>query len=297
LVLIAFILCYSIFSTTVYASEIVSVQSINIKPYNNALKGFKTACSCNVKNLIVSEMQRADIVKKIYKTKPDLIIAIGIHALGSIISIKDIPIVYIMILDPQSLLSDKKNITGVSMHIDPEKQLSFINKILPDVKNIGLLYDPAKTGDFVKNAKPAATAVGIKLFAKKIHSSKDFPSLLKDMAGEINAFWMLPDLTAVTPETVEFLFLFSIENNLPVITFSKKYSEMGALISFNIDALDIGRQAWDIAEKILSGTDIKKMTNIYAKKIDIKINQITARKLGIIAIDDMLIKAIVANQE
>ncbi len=143
------------------------------------------------------------------------------------------------------------------------------------------MYNSARTGDFIKKAKRVATGTGIKLIAKEIHRSKDFPALLKSLKGEIDAFWMLPDLTVVTPETVEFLFLFSIENRIPVITFSHKYLEMGALMSLDIDAHDIGKQAGEIAKKILSGTDIKKIIKTDARKIDVTINQKTAKKMGI----------------
>ena len=93
--------------------------------------------------------------------------------------------------------------------------------------------------------------------------------------------WMLPDLTVITPETVEFLMLFSIENRIPVITFSDKYLEMGALMSISISADDIGAQAWDMTEMVLSGKDIRTISGIDARKAEITFNQRAAKKLGI----------------
>jgi putative ABC transport system substrate-binding protein len=293
IIVLSILLCQSVAS----AAEIIAVQSISIKPYNDALRGFKSACNCNVEQFVVSEMEGEDIVKKIHKAKPEIILAIGFDALKKIKEIKEIPIVYVMILNPQSVISDEYNITGVNLYIDPEKQLYLINKVLTDARSIGLLYDPAKTGNFVKKAKLAAAAMGIKLIAKENHSSKDFPALLNGMKGEINAFWMLPDLTVVTPETVELLLLFSIENGIPVITFSDKYLKMGALISLNIDANDIGKQAWEITEKVLSGKDIKKIARTGARKADLTINSMTARKMGIIVSDEIFYNARSINGE
>jgi putative ABC transport system substrate-binding protein len=293
IIVLSILLCQSVAS----AAEIIAVQSISIKPYNDALRGFKSACNCNVEQFVVSEMEGEDIVKKIHKAKPEIILAIGFDALKKIKEIKEIPIVYVMILNPQSVISDEDNITGVNLYIDPEKQLYLINQVLTDTRSIGLLYDPAKTGNFVKKAKLAAAAMGIKLIAKENHSSKDFPALLNGMKGKINAFWMLPDLTVVTPETVELLLLFSIENGIPVITFSDKYLKMGALISLNIDANDIGKQAWEITEKVLSGKDIKKIARTGARKADLTINSMTARKMGIIVSDEIFYNARSINGE
>ena len=265
----------------VNASEIVSLQSLDIKPYNNALSGFEHACNCDVKRLVVSEMHGMDIVKKIHKEKPEIILAIGIEALKRVGGIENIPVIYLMVLSPESVVAGKDNITGISLYITPQRQLAVIKQALPDVSSIGLLYDPARTGDFVKKARRAAAAEGIELIDNKTHNSKNVPALLKDMKGKIDAFWMLPDLTVITPETVELLLLFSIENGIAVVTFSDNYLEMGALMSLNIDPHDIGKQAWEIVKMVLSGTDVKEIAMSDARKADVAINLKTATKMGI----------------
>ncbi len=278
----AFIVIFVSFSQSLAnASEVAVVQSLNIKPYNDVLNGFKSTCSCNVRLFIVSEMTGDDVAGQILITAPDTILTIGINALDTVKTVKNIPIVYSMVLNPQSVISDEKNITGISMSIDPEKQLSAIREILPEVKNIGLLYDPDNMDYFVKKAGDSAALEGIGLTAKKVRSSKKVPETLKKMKGHIDAFWMLPDITVITPETIEFLFLFSIKNRIPVITFSDKYLKMGALLSLGIDSHDIGRQAGDMTRKILMQTEPKQIPRVNARKITTKINKKTAEKLGI----------------
>jgi putative ABC transport system substrate-binding protein len=279
------------------AAEIVSVQSINIKPYNDALSGFKNDCNCNIKQFVLSEMHDDDIVSRINKTKPDLIVAIGIKALGSIKEIKNTPVVYLMALSPQNIISGNNNIAGVDLLIRPKNQLSALKKIMPHVKTIGLIYDPAFSAEFVKDIRLASRSKDINIIAKEIHEVRDFPSLLINMKEKIDTLWIIPDLTVITPEILEYSFLFSIENNIPLITFSKKYLEMGALISFDIDAYDIGRQAWEISDKILSGADIKHIKRIYARKLHTSINLKIVHNFGIIPVDNMLIKALADNQK
>lgn len=269
--------------------EIVAIQSIRVAPYEEAIKGFKTVCNSKIKRLVVSELEGADVAKKVNEIRPDMVLAIGMDALSRVKRIKNIPVVYLMVLNPQSMFSGENNITGVSMNIPPEKQLITLSKVLPDIEKIGLLYDPDRTGYFVKRARDAAGKFGIKLIAQKIHSSRDVPSLMKDMKGKADVFWMLPDITVITPETVEFLLLFSLENKMPVLTFSEKYVELGALMSIGIDAFDIGRQVGEMANEILSGKDVKDVQRVDARKAVVSINPKVARKLGI-NIDEKIIR-------
>ncbi len=269
--------------------EIIAVQSIRVKPYEDAIMGFKGACHCRLESFAVSESGEAEIMNKISKTRPDMILAIGPQALSMVKNTQNIPVVYIMILNPRPMLHGKKNITGISMNIDQETQLDLISKVLPHVKNIGLLYNPDRTGYLVKKAQKSAKKTGIELVARKIRKPEKVIPAIKHMKGKTDAFWMVPDVTVITPETVEFLLLFSLENKIPVIAFSKKYTDSGALMSIGIDAFDIGSQAGEMAEKIFSGKNIKNIQQADARKPVLSINPKVAKKLGI-HINDSIVK-------
>jgi len=263
------------------SAGVLSVQSIDIQPYNEALDGLGKTCSCQARKLVMADMKGSDIEREIRASRPDAIIAIGLDALNSVQGIKDIPVVYLMVLDPSIEIAGRENITGVSMNIPPEEQLYTLPRIIPDLKTVGLLYDPERTGDFVRKVKLAAAKAGIKLRAKEISSPKKVPEALDAMKEGIDAFWMLPDITVVTPDTAEYLFLYSFNNGIPVITFSRKYLDMGALISLEIDPKDIGRQAGEIVRRILHGTRAKDIPPVSARRVVPRINRLAAGKLGI----------------
>ena len=277
------------------AQEIVAVQSVRVAPYEEAIEGFKDVCDAKIKKLVLSELKETDVVEKINEIRPDMVLAIGMDALSMVKGIENIPVVYLMLLNPQSILSGEKNITGVSMNIPQERQLRAFLEALPDLKTVGLLYDPDRTGYLAENAREAAREIGINLIAKEVHRSSDVPLLIKDMKGKIDTFWMLPDLTVITPETVEYLLLFSLENTVPILTFAKKYVELGALLSVGIDAFDIGTQAGEMADKILSGRDVKDVQQVDARKALISINLKVAGKLGVTIDEKVIRKARIIN--
>lgn len=269
--------------------EIVALQSIKVAPYEQAVEGVKSVCGARIKRLVISELKGADVVDTINGIKPDMVLAIGMGALSKVKVIKGIPVVYLMVLNPQSILFGEKNVTGVNMNIPLEKQLHTLREALPGLKKVGLLYDPGRTGSLVRAAQNAAGRIGIKLLAMKVHSTREVPSLVRDMRGKIDIFWMLPDLTVITPETVEVFLLLSLEDRIPILTFSEKYVELGALISIGIDAFDIGRQAGEMANAILSGKDVGGIKPVDARKAVISVNLKVARKLGI-RIDEKIVR-------
>ena len=272
------ILCYGSAAT---GQEIVAVQSIRVKPYEEAIKGFKGVCRCRIQRLVLSQLEGADVAREIRRIRPHMVLAIGKDALSAVKKIKSVPVVYLMVLNPQTILSGEKNITGVSMNISPDKQLRALLDALPQTKKIGLVFDPDRTGTFVKEARNSAGPMGVSLIASEIHSPGDAPSCIMDMRGKIDVFWMLPDITVITPETVEFLLLFSLQNDIPLLTFSEKYLEMGAFMSTGIDPVDMGVQAGEMANRILQGIHTKPEQQVHARRMVVSTNLMIAGKLGI----------------
>ena len=268
--------------------KIVVIQSVRVRPYKEALEGFKSVCQFEVNKLVISESRGEDVIKKVHEIRPNLVVAIGRDALSRAREIKNIPVLYLMVLTPPDTLAGERNITGVRMNISQESQLRMFLKVLPHIKRVGLLYNPDNTGNLVQSAREAARKVSIDLVAKEIHRAGEAPASLVDMKGKIDAFWMLPDISVITPETTEFLLLFSLQNKVPILTFSEKYVELGALMSIGIDPFDIGLQAGEMAKKILAEGEVKNVIPVDPRKPVISINLKIARKLGIYITEDAI---------
>ena len=271
--------------------DIVVVQSLRIAPYEKAIEGAESVCGTRLQRLVMSEFKGDEFERELNRISPRLILAVGANALAKVRQVEKIPVVYMMVLNPMASFSDgEQNITGVSMNISQEKQLTELIKLMPDAKNIGVIFDPDRTGFFVSRALKTAENLGVKLITHEVKNSKDVIAGIMDMKSRVDIFWMLPDLTVITPETLKFLFLFSLENKIPVMTFSENYLKMGALISMNIDAFDMGRQAGEMVNQILSGKKVKSIRQVGARKADIIINKKIAKKMGVIIDSRILYK-------
>ena len=263
------------------SGDILVIQSLPIKPYDVALQGCRSVCKARSTKISSSELSEAEVVGRVRKMKLDLILAIGQDALAKVKGIRDVPIVYLMVLNPRTLMNDSDNITGVSMNVAPEKQLSMLRQLLPHLRKISLLYDPGKNSSYVGRVYDAAALLGIELLAKGVHSSREALAAIDGMRGNVDALWLIPDTTIVNPTTIDILLLTTLENKIPVLTFSDKYVEKGALLSLEVNALEAGRQAGEMANRILTGEQVKNVEKEDARGSILTVNLIVAKKLGI----------------
>ena len=133
----------------------------------------------------------------------------------------------------------------------------------------------------VQDAREASRRMGIELLAEAVETPRDIPAALLKIKGRAEVIWMLPDVTVSMPRTLELFTLFSFENRIPLVTYSDKYLEKGAFMSIGVDLFDMGRQAGDMANAILAGSDLSSLPPREASAAVITINKIIADKFAI----------------
>jgi putative ABC transport system substrate-binding protein len=288
-IVLHFILLFLLPAVSSRANDIVVLKSANIKPYEDALKGFESSCGCNVQEVNPGRFGAGTVERG--RFNGDMVLAIGMDALRRAQTVTDLPVIYAMVLPSEFPGQIGKNVSGVSMDIPPAIILGTIQEVFPGATRVGVIYDPRHYDSFITEALYAAQQRGIRLVLKAAGKPSEVPSLIDEMRGNIDVFWMLPDVTVVTPETVKYLLLFSFRNKVPVFSFSGKYVEMGALAALNIVPFDIGVQAGELAMKLSSGRNNGTPIRVEARKTELSVNQTVARKLGIRMIDDVLRRA------
>lgn len=262
-------------------SRIFVVQSARLPPYENALDGFKSAIDKSVTRYIVSEHKNKDIEKEIEKSDPAFILAIGYDALKKVKNIKHIPVIYMMVLNPRDRFMLGDNVSGIQMVVSPKTQLQYFKKTLPEKSNIGVIYNPDFSNDFMMMAHDSAQEEGITLINIVVKDPVNVPSAVMKARKGIDALWIIPDVTVLTPEIIEFLIIYSIENSIPIFTFSKKYLETGALLSVDVDPREMGKQAAKLALDMLDKNTDSRAVDLPAEKGILSINMKIADKLGI----------------
>jgi putative tryptophan/tyrosine transport system substrate-binding protein len=272
-----------------HAFNVLAVKGADIKPYQDALAGFRSTCDCSVSELPLGSGGQQSLAAQISSSNADAVLAIGIEAIRRVQTLKDVPIIYTMA--PHTMLGViPDNMSGISMLISAEKQLDTIIETFPQVKRIGIIHDPQKDMSFLKDAMHHATTHGIVLISEKAYKSGDVPGLIEGMKDRIDLFWMVPDTTVTTPETVNKLLLFSFQNRVPVFSFAPKYVEMGAVAAVSVDPFDLGAQAGEIARALLQQPKKQPVRSAPSKTV-LTINRTVAKKIGVKISESSLARA------
>lgn len=296
---IAILACLAVFlAPAAWAYNIAIVQSSAIKPYEEARQGFTQALptffpptgskhiqTINIiDTVILSQLEEpGEELRNLNNSRPDLILAIGNKALQATIKDLHAPILYLLAPDGRKLKAGAARITGIKMDIPAALQLEGFLSIIPSLKNLGIIYNPAKSSRLAAEAKAAAKAKGIRITDREINTPKDFSQALHAMAGKIDAFWMLPDLSIINRHTIETTVLFSLEHQIPIFTFSPKLLKNGYTAAVTFDTHALGLQAAGMAAEIFSsGANSTLPAAAAPTETRVLINRKVATQLGIV---------------
>lgn len=274
------------FPVPAHAFNVIVVKSAELRPYQDALRGFRDACSCDAQEL---KLEEGDGGGTVLQKSPDAVVAIGTTVFKKVRAIEDLPVIYVMVMPSEAGPALPPNISGVSMDISPETYISTMKELFPKAKKIGLLYDPQHTAAFVAEATKAARAAGLELVDKQVRDPREIPGLLDTMRGTIDVLWMVPDATIAAVEAVDYLLHFSFQNSVPIFSFSKKYVEMGAVAALDVDPYDMGAQAGEIVKRLKAGKT--GAIRAWARASHLTINSKVAAKMGLKIKDDITKKA------
>ena len=274
---------------------IVVVLSRDITPYRQALKGFEQVMKESGRGYklheLVSEGYTADaagLVGKVRARRPDLILTIGSHATSAISDgIRDIPIVFSLVLPSsgngalQGLSGARGNITGASMEIPLKTQFAKMREVLPEVRHIGVLYDPAVTGPLVEIAATTAKEMGLDLVAISVESEKDVVSNIDALGDKVDVLWSVADSTVFSPKGLERILLATLRSRIPFVGLSPAFVKAGALLALSVDYQDVGRQSGEQSLRILSGEDPSHVPIAVPRNISLSVNMNTAMQIQV----------------
>jgi putative tryptophan/tyrosine transport system substrate-binding protein len=258
--------------------DVLVLQSLHEKGYDEAVRGLRRECKASMRTVVLSDYVEADITRISREEHPRLIVAVGDRALALAEKLRNAPVLYMMALNPKP----RQRVTGVGMLLDPARYCSVFESL--GCKRVGVVYDPARSGTYLKKAQTLARRSGIELLLREVRAPRETPGMLENLKGKVDAIWMLPDLTAVSPESTEAYFLFSQGERVPVVTFAEVYLSMGGAVALGIDRFDIGRQLGEMAQSVLNGAPIEEIPAQAPRRVLSKTNEGVLRRLKLTSV-------------
>jgi putative ABC transport system substrate-binding protein len=268
------------------AMDIAILRSSDIAAYREAIAGLKATGPIGAIYTEYDVQGDLELGKKLARklraSNASLVVAVGLKAaLAAKVEIVDVPIVYMMILDPLKHQLTADNMTGTLLEVPVDRQLKIMRTFLPTLHQLGTLYDPAKNSSRVKDAIQQAPSTDFQLKGLPVESDKDVPEQLRTLLSDVEAFWLMPDSTVLTNESVRFILESALARQIPVIGFSPEFTRLGALLSMSVDYGEVGRETGLLAKRLLDGVRLLPLAPVPIERLKITVNLKTAKFLGI----------------
>lgn len=265
-------------------AELAVVSSADGGPYDEGWKGFQSALQeqglpTRAVRHSLKEQSAEEILLALRRDKPRLVLALGSPAAQFAKDrLPDVPTVFCLVLDPKRF--EAAHMTGVGMDIPLETKLPKLSSLAPGLKKIGVL----RTDQFPPVSKELfqmSRSLGFEVFEQTVPSEKEFPEALRSLLWRVDLFVMVPDAKLYSAQTTNHLLEESLQKRVPVLGLSAAYAKAGALLAFDCDYQELGRQAGEIAARLLRGAKPSDVPSVGPRKIQYVLNKAAARLMDI----------------
>ena len=229
------------------------------------------------------------------------VIAVGTSAgvRAAVRATKTIPIVAVdMESDPvasgwaASLARPGGNVTGFFLD-QPElsgKRLQQLKEVIPQLTNVGILWDALLDRSALKATEASARALGLRVVVLEVQRPEEIPQAI-DLAARkrVQAILMMqsPMLEVNAPQIATL----ATERRLPVAGIFSFLAEGGFLLAYgpNVDELVV--RCWKYVDRILKGEKPGDLPIQRPEKFDLVLNLKVAKALGIRFPQTLLVQA------
>lgn len=278
-------------------------QLVQHEALDAATQGFKDALSEKLDGKVEFDEQNASgdsancatIVGQFVSRGTDLIFANATPALQAAVSATDdTPIVGTSITDYATALDISDwtgktgmNVTGTSDLAPLAEQAAMFKELLPDAKNIGLLYCSAEANSKyqIDIVTKELEKLGYTCTSYAFADSNDVAAVVTTACSENDALYIPTDNTAAS--NAELIANIAEPSRTPIITGEEGPCKICGVATLSIDYYSIGEIAGEMAYEILvNGADPAEMEIRYAEGLTKKYNAKLAEQCGITIPED-----------
>jgi len=237
--------------------------------------------------------------------KVDVILTAGgtLAALAAKQATTTIPVVFSVVGDPiaeglvTSLAQPGGNITGLSNVTNDliGKWLELLKQVLPGVDLVAILWKPDSMPERAREVRlkeldASAQALGVQLQIVEAREAADLDGAFLQISAK-GARALIVLTTPVFGLERQRIADLAAKNWVPTVYASRNYVEVGGLMSYGPNFIDLHRRAASYVDKILKGAKPSDLPVEQPIKFDLFINLKTARALGLALPPTLLVAA------
>lgn len=220
----------------------------------------------------------------------DMVLAIATNAAQSAVQQfqdTDVPVLFTAVTDPvdaklvESNEAPGKNVTGTSDMPVIADQIAVIKDVLPDAKNLAILYSSSESNSEIQanQAKAAAEDLGMTVTIATSSSSNDIAQVVESVAGTVDAIYIPSDNAfASAMSTVNGV---ATQYQLPVFCAVEDMIKEGGIATTAVDYYELGKQTAAQAVRILKGEKASDIPIETQKEFALVVNETFAKSVGV----------------
>ena len=236
----------------------------------------------------------SQIASKFINQNPDVVVGVGTLSAQSFARYRQkdkIQILFSSVTDPQEaglvnhLNEPNKNISGVSNFVALLPQIELFKKIQPDLKNLGILYNPGEINSvsILNKLDALSSSMGITITKQAVAKTADVAQASIKLSKICDAIYISNDNTALS--SLQIIIKIANESKTPVYVSDTAALSLGALAALGPSQYEIGLQTGGMIVRSLKGEDVGMMPVEFPNKTELFINLKAAKILGIIIPD------------
>ncbi len=236
------------------AQRVLVLSSADNPPYRQALAGIQKQ-GLPVESLQATSDDEAAVAAALARAGRDsVIVTLGARAAAMVSRSAPLsPTVNCMMPGNDDPKVPAGNPQAVPLEIPIDTHILWLKRLLPNARNVGLLYDPGQSERRAAETAGALTGAGYVPVLEPVSSPSALPVALGRLTKTSNVLLALADRIVFAPEHSRALLLFSFRNLIPLAGPNETWVRAGALYAVDWDYLDLGRYCLALGQRQLAG--------------------------------------------
>lgn len=242
----------------------------------------------------------AQIAAKFTGQKPDVAVGVGTISAQSFTKYarnSEVNLAFSTVTDPlganivKNLKEPGNNTSGVSNFVDLEPQIDMFKKLQPNLKRLGILYNPGELNSvsIVKKLEVLCPKLGIVLIKQVAGKTSDAAQAATKLAAQVDAIFISNDNTALA--ALSSVINVAYKAKIPVYVSDTDAVEKGALAALGPNQYQVGLQTGAMIARALNGENLGAIPVEFPDNTDLYINEEAAAVVGITIPEDVRSKA------
>lgn len=292
--------------------NVVVLLSGDSEPYLDVVAGIQSVVDQSSPNIKLRKvfLEHVDQAALLQPGENDLLVAVGTRATEYALA-KTPPFpVFSTFVTHNSLLSVVSGDGGtgsafpehlrrvVVLDQPAQRVISLVKLIAPEVKKLGAVVNgsaPNRLDEF----KSAIEGEQLGLEVAELFNDSNPIKDLKRVFSVSDVFVVIPDRSRFNSKVAKWILFLSYRHRVPVIGYSQKYTDAGALMSLYTSPFQIGLDTGEqLVEMFLAGkADSRAETIQYPRYFNLAVNDTVADSLGIKVGDKQILKQSITEME